>query len=140
MFSILIDWASTIKCPVRGNHHVPAIAIDACVPFARVRPNKSLMTGAGCVGGQMKEWMGCFLDDLPQRIRHQRRPMDDCSPGRGGIAQNGGAFHGEMDRFRESRCWSTACSIIVCPNVTGRTKERVSQSKRARAGSLALVD
>ena len=29
---------------------------------------------------------------------------------------------------------------VVCPNVTGRTKKRISQSKRARAGSLALVD
>ena len=29
---------------------------------------------------------------------------------------------------------------VVCPNVTGRTKERVAQSKRARAGSLVLVD
>ena len=29
---------------------------------------------------------------------------------------------------------------VVCPNVTGRTKERVAQSKRVRAGSLALVD
>ena len=29
---------------------------------------------------------------------------------------------------------------VVCPNVTGRTKERTAQSKRARAGSLALVD
>ena len=29
---------------------------------------------------------------------------------------------------------------VVCPNVTGRTKERITQSKRARAGSLALVD
>ena len=30
---------------------------------------------------------------------------------------------------------------MVCPNVTGRTnKERIAQSKRARAGSLALVD
>ena len=28
----------------------------------------------------------------------------------------------------------------VCLNVTGRTKERIAQSKRARAGSLALVD
>ena len=28
----------------------------------------------------------------------------------------------------------------VCPNVTGRTKERIAQSKRVRAGSLALVD
>ena len=29
---------------------------------------------------------------------------------------------------------------VVCPNVTGRTKERIAQSKRARAGSLALID
>ena len=29
---------------------------------------------------------------------------------------------------------------VVCPNVTGRTKERIAQSKRARAGSLALDD
>ena len=28
---------------------------------------------------------------------------------------------------------------VVCPNVTGRTKERITQSKRARAGSLAIV-
>ena len=29
---------------------------------------------------------------------------------------------------------------VVSPNVTGRTKERIAQSKRACAGSLALVD
>ena len=30
---------------------------------------------------------------------------------------------------------------VVCPKVTGRTKKRIlSQSKRARAGSLALVE
>ena len=29
---------------------------------------------------------------------------------------------------------------VVCPYVTRRTKERIAQSKRARAGSLALVD
>ena len=29
---------------------------------------------------------------------------------------------------------------VVCPNVTGWTKETIAQSKRARAGSLALVD
>ena len=29
---------------------------------------------------------------------------------------------------------------VVCPNVTGRTNKRIAQSKRARAGSLALVD
>ena len=29
---------------------------------------------------------------------------------------------------------------VVCPNVTERTKERIAQSKRARAGLLVLVD
>ena len=29
---------------------------------------------------------------------------------------------------------------VVCPNVTGRTKERIAQSKRTRAGLLAIVD
>ena len=29
---------------------------------------------------------------------------------------------------------------VVCPNVMGRAKERIAQSKRARAGSFALVD
>ena len=28
----------------------------------------------------------------------------------------------------------------TCPNVTGRTKERVAQSKRARTGLLATID
>ena len=27
----------------------------------------------------------------------------------------------------------------VCPNVTGRAKERIAQSKRARVGSLAII-
>ena len=29
---------------------------------------------------------------------------------------------------------------VVCPNETGRTEKRIVQSKRARAGSLALDD
>ena len=28
---------------------------------------------------------------------------------------------------------------VVSPSVTGRTKKRIAQSKRARAGSLALI-
>ena len=29
---------------------------------------------------------------------------------------------------------------VVCPNVTGRIEEWIAQSKRARAGSFALVE
>ena len=32
--------------------------LPKCVMFG------GLVGGAGCVGGQEKEWMGCFLDDL----------------------------------------------------------------------------
>ena len=32
--------------------------LPKCVMFGEV------VGGAGCVGGQEKEWMGCFLDDL----------------------------------------------------------------------------
>ena len=46
----------------------------------------------------------------PQSFRHQRRPVDDCSPGRGGMAQDGGTFHGEMDRCSVSQGWITGCS------------------------------
>ena len=50
----------------------------------------------------------------PQSFRHQRRPENDCSPGRGEMAQNGrtrgGTFHDEMDCCRESQGWTTVCS------------------------------
>ena len=32
--------------------------LPKCVIF------EELVAGAGCVGGQEKEWIGCFLDDL----------------------------------------------------------------------------
>ena len=93
------------------------------------------------MGGQGKRVDGVF-PGRPQSFRHQRRPVDDCSPGRGGMVQNGrtrgGTFHGKMDRCRKIK--AELRHAVVWPNVTGRTKERIAQSKRARAGSLALVD
>ena len=101
------------------------------------------MGGAGCVGGAGKVVDGVF-PGRHQSLRPQRRPVNDCShPGRGGMAQDGGTrgetLRGEMDCCRESQGWTTTCSTIY-PNVTGRTKERITQSKRARAGLLAIVD
>ena len=93
------------------------------------------------VGGKEKEWMGVLPGQL-QSFRHQSRPADNCSPGRGEMVQSGGTrggtFHGEINRCRENQGWTTACSRM--PEVTGKTKERIAQSKRARASSLALVD
>ena len=58
------------------------------------------------------------------------------------MAQNGrtrgGAFRGEMIVAEKTEAGLR--HAVVCPGVTGRTKKRISQSKRARAGSFALVD
>ena len=95
------------------------------------------------MGGQGKRVDEVFLG-RPQRFRQQRQPMDDdCSPGRGEIAQNGGTrggkFQCKMNRCRE-KAKAGLRHAVVCPKGTGRTKEGISQSKRARDGSLALVD
>ena len=52
-----------------------------------------LVGGAGCLEGQEKECMGVF-PGRPQSFRHQRRPVDNCRPGRGGMAQDGGTRGG----------------------------------------------
>ena len=31
-------------------------------------------------------------------------------------------------------------AVVVCPNVTGRTKQRMAQTMRARADLFAIVD
>ena len=49
----------------------------------------------------------------------------------------GGTFYGVMDRCRKS--WADLQHVGVCPNVTGRTKERITQSSTVRAGLLAIV-
>ena len=67
--------------------------------------------GRGLCGGSGKIMDGAF-SERSQSFWDQRRPVDDCSPGRGGMAQNGrtrgGTFHGEMDRCRESQGLTTA--------------------------------
>ena len=97
--------------------------------------------GRGLCGEPGKIGGGVF-SGRPQSFRYQRRPVDDCSPGRGGMAEDGGTrggtFHGEWIAAEEAKAGLR--HAVVCLNVTGRTKERIAQSKRARAGSFALVD
>ena len=69
--------------------------------------------GRGLCGGPGKRVDGVF-PGLTQSFRHQRRPVNDCSPGREGMAQDGGTrggtFHDKMDRCSESQGWSMVCS------------------------------
>ena len=57
--------------------------------------------------GEPRKVVDGVFPGRPQNFRHQRRPVDDCNPGRERIAQNGGTrggtFHGEMDRCRGSQ-------------------------------------
>ena len=107
--------------------------LPKCVMFGE------LVGGAGCVGGQEKEWMGYFLDDLRAfGINADQWTTAARDEGAQNGRTRGGSFHGKMDRCRKNKAGLR--HAVVCPNVTGRTKERIAQSKRARAGSLALVD
>ena len=91
-----------------------------------------------CAGAGKRLLVDGVFPERPQSFRHHRRQVNNCSPGRGGMTQSrrtrGGTFHGEMDRCRESQGWTTACGAM--PERDGR----MAQSKRAHAGSLALVD
>ena len=93
---------------------------------------------AGYVGGQEKE------SGRSQSFRHQRRPVDDCSPGRRRMAHDGaeqGAEYFMTKWIAAAKARAGLRHAVVCPKVTGRTnKERITQSKRTRAGPLAIVD
>ena len=81
--------------------------------------------------------MGCFSDDLraPTSGRLQPRTRGNGAgrrnKGRDVSCRNGNAAKKTRAGLRHA---------VVCPNVPGRTKERISESKRARAGSLAIDD
>ena len=57
------------------------------------------------------------------------------------MTQNGETRGGFVVKLISAEKASTGLRHEVkCPNVTGRTKKGIAQSKRARAGSLAIVD
>ena len=102
---------------------------------------EKLMEGAGCVGGQGKESMGCFLDDL--------RAFGIIADHWTTAAQDEGGWRRTAEKGAQHFMakWITAEKVraglrhaMVSPNMTGRTNEKIAQSKRARAGSLALFD
>ena len=97
--------------------------------------------GRGLCGGQEKEWMGCFLDDLRAfgiSADHWMTAVQDEGEWRRTAEQ--GAEHVMAEWVVAEKARAGLRHAVVCPNVTGRTKARISQSKRARAGSLALPD
>ena len=95
----------------------------------------------GCVGGQEKEWMRCFLTDLRAFGINAEQWMT--------AAQDEEEWRrmAEQGAKRIMAKWIAAEKVragprhaVVCPNVTGRTKDRIAQNKRSCAGLLAVVD
>ena len=100
-----------------------------------------MVGGAGCVGGQEKEWMGCFLDDLKAfgiNADQWTAVAQDAGEWRRTAEQGMGYFVAKWIVAEKNKAGLP--HAVVFPNVTGRTKKRIAQSKRARTGSLALVD
>ena len=109
--------------------------LPKCVMFGE------MVEGAGYVGGQEEEWMGCFLDDLRAfGINADQRTTAAQDEGEWHRTEEQGAEHFMANWIVAEKTKAGLRHAVVCPNVTGRTEKRISQSKRARAGSLALVD
>ena len=99
------------------------------------------MGGASCGGGQEKEGMGCFLDDLRafgiNADQWTTAALDE-EGWRRTAEQGAECFMAKLIAAEKARAGLR--HAVVCPNVPGRTKEGISQSKRARADFLATVD
>ena len=81
--------------------------LPKCVVFVE------MVGGASCVGGQEKEWMGCFLDDLRAfgiNADQWTTAAQDEGEWRRTAEQGAVTFHGKMDRCRKNQGWTTACS------------------------------
>ena len=109
--------------------------LPKCVMFGEI------VGGAGCVGSQEKEWMGYFLDDLRAfGINADQWTTAAQDEGESRRTTEQGAEHSMTKWIVVEKTKAGLRHEVVCPNVTGRTKKAIAQSKRARAGSLALVD
>ena len=109
--------------------------LPKCVMFGE------MVGGAGCVGGQEKEWMACFLVDLRVcGINADQWTASVQDEGEWRRTAQQGAEHFMAKLIAAEKNNAGLRHGVVCPNVTGRTKEKIAQSKRSRASSLVLVD
>ena len=85
--------------------------------------------------------MSCFLDDFRAFVINANQwttAAQDEGEWRRTAKQ--GAEHFTAKWIVAEKTKAGLRHAVVCPNVTGRTKERIAQRKRACAGSLALVN
>ena len=85
--------------------------------------------------------MGCFLDDLRAfGINADQWTTAAQDEGEWRRTAEQGAEHIMTKLIAAEEARAGQRHAVVWPSVTRRTKERIAQSKRDRAGSLALVD
>ena len=80
---------------------------------------------ADCVGGQEKEWLGCFLDDLRAFGIHADQWTtvgQDEGGWRRTVEQGAEHFKAKLIAAEEARAGLQ--HAVLCPNVTGRTMRR----------------
>ena len=84
--------------------------------------------------------MGCFLDDLGAfGINADKWTTAAQDEGEWRRTAEPGVKHCLAKWIVVEKTKARLRHAVVCPNVTGRTKKRIAQSKRARAGSFALL-
>ena len=106
-----------------------------------VRDVRRLGGGRGLCGGPEKECMWCFLDDLRAfGINADQWTTAAQDEGEWRRTAEQGVEHFMAKWIAAEKARAGLRPAVVCPNATRRTRKRIAQSKRARTGSLALVD
>ena len=97
--------------------------LPKCVMF------EELVGGAGCVGGQEKEWMGCFLDYLRAfGINADQWRIAAQDEGKWRRTAEQGVEYFMAKWIATEKAKAGLRHALVCPNVTGRTKKRINFS------------
>ena len=93
-------------------------------------------------GGQEKEWIGCFPDDLLRvfGINADQWTTAAQDEGRWRRTAKQGTERLMAKWIASEKAAAGLRRAVVRPNVMGRTKERIPQSKRAHGGLLAIAD
>ena len=82
-----------------------------------------MVGGAGCVGGQEKGWMGCFLDDLRTfGINADQWTTEAQDEGEWRRTAEQGAEHFMAKWITAEKAMAGLRDAVVCPDVTGRTR------------------
>ena len=108
---------------------------------AEARDIRRTGEGRELCGGPGKKVDGCFLDDL-RAFGINIDQYTTAAQDEGGWCRTAelGAEHFMVKWLAAAKARAGLPHAVVCPNVTERTKERIAQSKRTRADSLAIVD